>query len=55
VKLKDFKKYLRGKAIDKLLHHARKSSQRRIVANEDEFIAPKKKARSAKRAAGVNR
>ena len=55
VKLKDFKNYLRGKSLDKLLHQARKSSLSRILANEDEFITPSKKARSAKRAAGAHR
>jgi len=55
VSLKDFKKYLRGKSLDKLLHRARKSSLSRIVASENEFVVQSKKARSAKRAAGTIR
>jgi len=55
VALKDFKKYLRGKSLDKLLHRARKSSLSRIVANENDFIVQSKKTRSSKRAAGTIR
>ena len=54
MKVKDFKKFLRGKALDKLLHQARKSSQRRILANEGEFVTPSKNPHSSKRAAGVD-
>ena len=42
VKLKDFKKYLRGKSLDKLLHQARKSSLSRIVANENKTVELRK-------------
>jgi hypothetical protein len=55
VSLKDFKKYLRGKSLDKLLHRARKSSLSRILASENEFVVQSKKARFPKRAAGTIR
>ena len=35
--LRDFAKYIRGKSIDKLLHRARKSSLKRILASEKEL------------------
>jgi hypothetical protein len=52
--LKEFKKYLRGKSVNKLLHHARRSSMSRIMSNETEMVAPRK-AQPSKRAAGANR
>jgi len=53
MKVKDFKKYLRGKSIDKLLHKARKSSLQRILANEAELVAPIKNSHPSKRATGA--
>jgi len=45
VKLNDFKKYLNGKSLDNLLHQARKSSLSRIVANQYNTVALRKKGR----------
>ncbi|MBM2804988.1 MAG: hypothetical protein HW419_2881 [Deltaproteobacteria bacterium] len=45
MKLNDFKKYLNGKSLDKLLHQARKSSLSRIVANQYNTVALRKKGR----------
>jgi len=53
MKVKNFKKFLRGKSVDKLLHKARKSSLQRILANEVELVAPIKKSHPSKRAAGA--
>ena len=52
--LKDFKKYIRGKSIDKLLHQARKQSLSRIESNEKE-LSTGRRTRSVKRAAGTSR
>lgn len=53
--LKQFKKYLRGKSVDKLLHHARKNSLSRILAGEKDFVVHGKKNRSPKRVTGTFR
>lgn len=54
MELKEFKKYLRGKSVNKLLHHARRSSMGRIMSNEKELVAPRR-SRAAKPAAGADR
>lgn len=52
--LKGFKKYLRGKSVDKLLHRARKNSLSRILAGEKDS-AQSKKNRFPKRVTGTFR
>jgi hypothetical protein len=51
--LKDFAKYIRGKSIDKLLHRARKSSLKRILASEKELTISGRRSPSTKRATGT--
>lgn len=53
MELRDFRKYIRGKSIDKLLHRARKSSLSRILASEKELAMSQRKAPPTKRVAGA--
>lgn len=47
MELKDFKKFIRGKSVHKLLHRARKSSLERILASEKDFGTSSRKAAAA--------
>ena len=51
--VKDFAKYIRGKSIDKLLHRARKSSLKRILASEKELSLSGRRSHTTKRATGT--
>jgi hypothetical protein len=53
MELKDFGKYIRGKSVHKLLHHARKSSLKRILASEKDLITSGRKVAAVKRATGT--
>lgn len=53
MELKDFKKFIKGKPVDKLLHRARRESLSRILAGEKELGIFARKASPNKRAVGT--